>query len=728
MNEKEKRNVDALLAAPLLRLPGVGEKRAEQLARLGLRTVSDLLFHFPRAYENRGDVVSLAGTQESARAGARQAVILTVSTAPRRSRLKNRMTLLKFRAFDDSGTCEVAFFNQDYLADSFPIGAVFRFFGRVERTGRGFSLTNPAFEPYTEGSALPPLFPVYPLTEGLSNKLISGLIRQAMPAIARMEDPLPEDIREREGLCTLAFALRTVHCPPDFQSLHTAKTRLAFDEFFRFALGLGMQGGGARVGGAPVCCVSEETFAGFRALLPYQLTAAQERTIAEIRHDMASGTAMNRMLVGDVGCGKTVCAAAAVYVAVRSGRQAAIMAPTGILAAQHAAELIPLFARIGIRGELLTGATTAARKRKIRAALADPDPAARLDFVIGTQALLSAGVDFAAPALVVTDEQHRFGVNQRAALSDKNRHAHLLCMSATPIPRSLALVLYGDLDVSRIDQMPPGRQRVDTFVVDESYRARLDAFIRKNVAAGGQVYIVCPAVEQAEGAEEADEAGLIPLTADFAAATPPAPTLPPLRAAVQYAAELAERLPDLRIGFVHGRMKQAKKDGIMQAFTAGEVQVLVSTTVIEVGVNVPNACLMIVENAERFGLSQLHQLRGRVGRGNRKSYCILVRAGGGDAARARLEVMRTTYDGFRIAEQDLAQRGPGDFLAPAAGGSIRQSGGFRLAEGWNDAGLMDRAFGDARALLASDPTLGEHPLLRDAVRRGFDVGAGDILN
>ena len=728
MNEKEKRNVDALLAAPLLRLPGVGEKRAEQLARLGLHTVSDLLFHFPRAYENRGDVVSLAGTQEPARAGARQAVILTVSTAPRRSRLKNRMTLLKFRAFDDSGTCEVAFFNQDYLADSFPIGAVFRFFGRVERTGRGFSLTNPAFEPYTEGSALPPLFPVYPLTEGLSNKLISGLIRQAMPAIARMEDPLPEDIREREGLCTLAFALRTVHCPPDFQSLHTAKTRLAFDEFFRFALGLGMQGGGARVGGAPVCCVSEETFAGFRALLPYQLTAAQERTIAEIRHDMASGTAMNRMLVGDVGCGKTVCAAAAVYVAVRSGRQAAIMAPTGILAAQHAAELIPLFARIGIRGELLTGATTAARKRKIRAALADPDPAARLDFVIGTQALLSAGVDFAAPALVVTDEQHRFGVSQRAALSDKNRHAHLLCMSATPIPRSLALVLYGDLDVSRIDQMPPGRQRVDTFVVDESYRARLDAFIRKNVAAGGQVYIVCPAVEQAEGAEEADEAGLIPLTADFAAATPPAPTLPPLRAAVQYAAELAERLPDLRIGFVHGRMKQAEKDGIMQAFTAGEVQVLVSTTVIEVGVNVPNACLMIVENAERFGLSQLHQLRGRVGRGNRKSYCILVRAGGGDAARARLEVMRTTYDGFRIAEQDLAQRGPGDFLAPAAGGSIRQSGGFRLAEGWSDAGLMDRAFGDARALLASDPTLGKHPLLRDAVRRGFDVGAGDILN
>ncbi len=719
--------MDALLAAPILRLPGVGAKRAELLARLGLHTVADLLFHFPRAYENRGDVVSLAGTQEEARAGTRQAVILTVSCEPRRSRLKNRMTLLKFRAFDDSGTCEVAFFNQDYLHDSFPVGSVFRFFGRVERTGRGFLLTNPAFEPYTEESALPPLFPVYPLTEGLSNKVLSGLIRQAMPAVARVEDPLPENIREREGLCTLAFALRTVHCPPDFPSLHTAKTRLAYDEFFRFALGLGLQGGRARPGGAPVCRIGEEEFAGFRALLPYALTGAQERAIADIRRDMADGTAMNRMLVGDVGCGKTVCAAAAVYVAVRSGRQAAIMAPTGILAAQHAADLIPLFSRVGIRGELLTGATPAARKRKIRAALAASDPAERLDFVVGTQALLSEGVEFAAPALVVTDEQHRFGVSQRAALSDKNRHAHLLCMSATPIPRSLALVLYGDLDVSRIDEMPPGRQRVDTYVVDESYRARLDAFIRKNAAAGGQVYIVCPAVEQAEDADGADEAGLIPLTADFAGAAP-APALPPLRAAVQYAAELTERLSELRIGFVHGRMKQSEKDAVMQAFAAGEVQVLVSTTVIEVGVNVPNACLMIVENAERFGLSQLHQLRGRVGRGSRKSYCILVRAGGGEAARARLEVMRTTYDGFRIAEQDLAQRGPGDFLAPSAGGSIRQSGGFRLAEGWNDADLMNRAFGSARALLASDPSLSSHPLLLDSVRRVFASGAGDIIN
>lgn len=717
--------MEDLLSAPLSRLPGVGEKRASLLAKLGLLSVRDMLFHFPRAYENRGDVVSLSETQTEGRRGERQAVVLTVSTQPRRSRLKNRMTLLKFRAFDDSegGSCEVAFFNQDYLYDSFPIGASFRFFGKVERIGQGYAMTNPAFEPYTEGGALPALVPVYPLTEGLSNKLITSLVQQALPAVSHIQDPLPDAIREEEGLCTLAYALRTVHRPPDFLSLHTAKCRLAFDEFFRFSLGLGMQGGGVRAKDAPICRVTEEEYRAFLNLLPYDLTGAQARAISDIRRDMASGLSMNRMLVGDVGCGKTVCAAAAVYIAVRSGRQAAIMAPTGILAAQHAADLIPLFERVGIRGALLVGSTTAARKRRIREELADPDPHTRLDFVIGTQALLSDGVDFAAPALVVTDEQHRFGVNQRAALSGKNRHAHLLCMSATPIPRSLALVMYGDLDVSRINEMPPGRQRVDTFVVDESYRARLDAFIRKNVATGGQVYVVCPAVEQTEE----DEAGLIPLSADFTAPPTPPSALPPMKAAVQYAAELSERLPELKIGFVHGKMKQAEKDAVMQDFAEGGLQVLVSTTVIEVGVNVPNACLMIVENAERFGLSQLHQLRGRVGRGQRKSYCILVREGGGEVARARLEVMRTTFDGFQIAEQDLAQRGPGDFLAPAAGGSIRQSGGFRLAEGWQDAELMNKAFEHARRLLTDDPGLFAHPLLRESVRAVFGA-AGDILN
>lgn len=721
------------LSAPVTTLSGVGDARKKAYAKLGIYTVKDLLYHFPRAFENRGDIRLLSDVQS----GEKCAVVLTVSTECRVSRLKGRMTLLKFRAFDDSGVCEITYFNQDYLRSAFPLGSVFRFYGKVEKAGSRLTMTSPAYEPYTETKPLPPLFSVYPLTEGLSQKIITANIMQILPMIStHMEDPLPEDIRTAEGLVTLPWALREIHCPNDYQSLHEAKRRLAFDEFFRFALALGTMGKTPRITGAPVCRVSEETMREFLSALPYELTGAQARAVSDIRRDMASDTAMSRMLVGDVGCGKTVCAAAAMFVAVRSGRQAALMAPTGILATQHAADLLPLFASLGIKGALLTGHTSPAQKKKIYAALTATDPAERLDVVIGTQALLSEGVSFAAPGLVITDEQHRFGVHQRAVLSEKNAHAHLLCMSATPIPRSLALVLYGDLDVSRIDEMPPGRQRVDTFLVDESYRARLDAFIRKNVAAGGQVYVVCPAVEEKP---EEDE-GLIPLWADFgregncgeeAAATPPwePSNAPDMKAAVPFAQELSARMPDLRVAYVHGKMKASEKDQVMGDFAKGEVQVLVSTTVIEVGVNVPNACLMIVENAERFGLSQLHQLRGRVGRGQRKSYCILVKAGGGDTAKARLEVMRTTYDGYAIAEQDLSQRGPGDFLAPVSGAGIRQSGGFRLqvAEGWPDATLMDHAFHHARTILAEDPALESYPALREELESAFAM-AGDILN
>ncbi len=726
------------LHTPVSSLPQVGATRKAAYGRMGIHTVEDLLYHFPRAYEHRGDIRLLAeASEEPFKSGARMATVLTVSTEARVTRVKGRMTLCKFRAFDDrcDGTCEITFFNQDYLRNTFTVGAVFRFFGKVEQVGKDrYTMTSPAFEPYTESRPLPPLYPVYPLTEGISNKMIAGHIAYSLPAASMVEDPLPESVRAAEGLCALGYALRAIHAPTDFAELHRAKRRLAFDEFFRFALGLGTAGRAARVTGAPRCAVSEADMEEFLAALPYALTGAQARALSDLRRDMASDAAMNRMIVGDVGCGKTVCAAAAMYIAVKAGRQAVLMAPTGILASQHASDLLPLFERLGIRGALLTGHTTAARKKQIYAALASSDPTERLDVVIGTQALLSEGVEFAAPGLVVTDEQHRFGVNQRATLSEKNRRAHLLVMSATPIPRTLALVMYGDLEVSRIDEMPPGRQRVDTFVVDESYRARLDAFIRKNVAAGGQVYVVCPAVERAEDSAEdgagnsSDEAGLIPLEADFGGQTV-AEILQerPLKAAVQYAADLMERLPELRVAFVHGKMKPAEKDAVMADFAAGQVDILVSTTVIEVGVNVPNACLMLVENAERFGLSQLHQLRGRVGRGTRKSYCILIRDGGGETASVRLEVMRTTYDGYAIAEKDLAQRGPGDFLAPAGGAGIRQSGGFRLAETWSDAELMNHAFAYARELLEDDPELDGHPALKRAVEKMY-AESGNILN
>ena len=721
----------SILKQPMSTLSGVGKTRVEAYGRMGVYTVQDLLYHFPRAYENRGDIHLLCDTCPD----VKQAVILTVSTEVKRSRIRGRMNLLKFRAFDDSGVCEITYFNQDYLHSAFPIGATFRFFGKIEKTGNRYTMTAPDYEPWTETATLLPLHPVYPLSEGLSRKMVLQHVGQILePACAAMEDPLPEDMRLREGLCTLGYALRQIHRPDDYTALQTAKRRLAFDEFFCFGLAMKLAGRTTRTKGAPKIKVTDRDLQGLWEQLPYELTAAQKRTVSEIRRDMESDTCMNRIVVGDVGCGKTVCAAAAMVMAVRAGRQAALMAPTGILAHQHAEELLPLLEKMGIRGALLTGHTTPAKKKKIYAALAAADPAERLDVVIGTQALLSEGVAFAAPGLVVTDEQHRFGVEQRAVLSEKNKGAHMLFMSATPIPRSLALAVYGDLDVSRIDEMPIGRQRVDTFVVDESFRPRLDAFIRKNVGAGGQVYVVCPSIEEAEESEieKAMAEGLVPLDADFSeqgAILPVREEMAPLRAAVQYAAELQERIPDCRVALVHGRMKQAEKETVMNAFSSGEVDVLVSTTVIEVGVNVPNACLMLIENAERFGLSQLHQLRGRVGRGTRKSYCILVSGGVlGQVAKARLETMRTTYDGYAIAEQDLAQRGPGDFL-PFGNGTIRQSGGqsLRLAEGWQDADFMNRAFRCAEAILAADKDLSAHPRLMELVS-GYCAGAERILN
>lgn len=736
-----------LIDSPITALSGVGGTRAANYAKLGVLTIRDLVMHFPRAYENRGDVRLLSQASE----GINSAVILTVSTECKKSLIKGgrrRMTLLKFRAFDDSGSCEITFFNQEYLSSTFHIGSTFRFYGKVERRGSKFLMTSPEYEPYTESVPLPPLCPVYPLTAGLSNKMISAHISQVLELAANeIPDHLPEDIRAQNRLCALSYALIQIHRPESFEALARAKRRLAFDEFFRFALGLGTVGKTTRREGAPICKISDSAMDEFYSLLPYRLTGAQERAIRDIRADMSRSTSMNRILVGDVGCGKTVCAAAAIFTAVRSGHQAALMAPTSILANQHAADLIPMFERIGIRGALLTGNTTAAQKRKIYEALTTADKSARLDFVIGTQALLSDGVGFASPALIITDEQHRFGVNQRARLSEKNNDSHLLVMSATPIPRSLALVLYGDLDISKIDEMPPGRQRVDTFVVDESYRPRLEAFIRKNVDAGGQVYVVCPAVEektQPELEREEDMAqGLIPLTANFdfydsavrADKEEDERSVPEMRAAVQFAEELGERLEGYSVAFVHGKMKSSEKDAVMRDFVDGKIQVLVSTTVIEVGVNVPNACLMIVENAERFGLSQLHQLRGRVGRGNRKSYCVLVSALPPSAkkstAYARLEAMKNTYDGYKIAEQDLALRGPGDFLAPASSGAggIRQSGGFdlKMAEGWQDSSLMESAFAAAHRILDADADLSLHPLLREIIYRTFE-DMGNIMN
>lgn len=708
---------------------GIGPAKIRAFAKLGVDTVEDLLHHYPRAYENRGNIRPLQNCDEKSKC----ATILTIAVEPRLHRIKRGMSLLKFRAVEDGSgdTCEITYFNQDYLKDTFHQGATYRFYGKVERQGNRYTMSSPAFEEIPAGheADLPPLLPVYPATQGLSQKQIATAVQLALRMAASdvdvMHDPLPEELRRKRGLCAYGYALRHIHRPADAEALSAAKKRLVYEELYLFSLGLAMTRSQTKHATAPACLQAD--VAPLCALLPYALTGAQQRVIEEIRTEMMGSVPMSRMIVGDVGCGKTVCAAAAILFAVQSGYQAALMAPTEILARQHFAELSDQFAALSVSCALLIGATGAAKKREIRAALA----AGTLDVVIGTQALLTDGVEFSRPALMVTDEQHRFGVGQRATLSQKNRHAHLLVMSATPIPRSLALGLYGDLDISRIDEMPPGRQVVDTFVVDESYRPRLNAFIQKQVAKGGQVYVVCPAIEE-QDEDMSDEATADLLLDDVSLrGTPCVDTHEnvPIKHAITHAKELQEALPGLLVACLHGKMKAAEKDAVMQAFVRGEVQVLVSTTVIEVGVNVPAATLMIVENAERFGLSQLHQLRGRVGRGKDKSYCVLVHGERiGSVAKQRLEVMRTQHDGFEIAKQDLLLRGPGDFLRGNGGEGVRQSGGirFRLADSCDDADFLELAMQDARALIDADPQLETAPVLRQRVNRLFTPACGTL--
>ena len=704
--------------SPVSALPGIGPERARAFARMGVRTLRDLLWHFPRAYENRGDVRLL---RDGATDGEKNAFSLTVATEPRTALIRRGMSVTRFRAFDESGSVEVVFFNQNYVRDIFHTGAAFRFFGALSLSRSGLQLTGPAYEPILPDRPLPAFVPRYPLCEGLSSKIVEKAVLTAARALLpTLPDPLPEDIRRKEGLPALSYALMSVHAPVSEEAMRAGLRRLIFDELFCLSLGTSLTRRG-RGGRASLVCPPvplDPLLAG----LPYRLTGAQARVIGEIRGDMAAPDRppMSRILVGDVGCGKTICAAAAMYTAVRAGGQAALMAPTEILARQHYADLCALFAPLGIRVRHLLGADSAKEKRAVREAAAE----GTADVVIGTHALLVDGLVFARLALTVTDEQHRFGVRQRATLKEKQPGAHLLVMSATPIPRTLALAMYGDLDISRIDEMPPGRQRVDTYVVNESYRDRLNGFIRRQVTEGGQVYIVCPSVDEKEedGAAAPDEKEPEEIPIDLLALAPAErEEQPPLKAATAYAAHLqTDVFPDLRVAFLHGRMKSAEKDGVMRRFAAGEIDILVSTTVIEVGVNVPRASLMVVENAERFGLSQLHQLRGRVGRGTRRSYCILVSDSHAPTARARLDVMHRVYDGFAIAEKDLAIRGPGDFLA-AGGGGVRQSGAVSLPliRLCHDAELVRAASDDAAALLASDPALTNHPSLRAEVDRVF---------
>ena len=697
---------------------GVGRARYEKLEHLGISTVRDLIYFMPRAYENRGNVRLLSEYDVNIPCS----FMLTVATEVRTARIKRGMSISKFRAFDESGSVEVAFFNSEYVKDVFHVGAQFRFWAKPIYNKSKLQLLNPKYEPYIEGIPLPDFIPVYPQTEGLSSKQIDTLVKNVInDVLPQLEDILPENIRIKYELPTLSYSLFNVHFPESEAALSRSLMRLAFDEMLCFGIGISLSSSRRAIRGGvkfSPCSLTPLT-----SKLPYELTDSQKDAINDIYRDTVIGNGgqvapMARILVGDVGCGKTVCATAAMYISAMSKYQSALMVPTEILARQHYADISALLSPLGIRVELLLGSTTAKKKRRIYESLASGET----DIAIGTHALITDKVEFANLGLIITDEQHRFGVAQRAVLKDKAARAHMLVMSATPIPRTLALTMYGDLDISRITEMPKGRQRVDTFVVGESYRSRLNDFIRKQVTLGGQCYVVCPAIEAANDDDtviyDSDSSQMTALGALN------------LKNATEYAEDLKKALPDVSIGVLHGRMKASEKDDIMHRFSSGEISVIVSTTVIEVGVNVPNATLMIIENAERFGLSQLHQLRGRVGRGTKKSYCVLVSDMNSERARSRLEVMRTTYDGYEIAEKDLLLRGPGEFFSSNSGNNLRQSGGFdfKFAAMCDSTDLMENAFSTAKSILNTDPDLSmpHHARLRRETERIISASSSTI--
>ncbi len=697
---------------PIERFYGVGEKRAEAFHKIGIFTAADAVYRFPRAYEPRGNVKTTASAQD----GEVCSLILTVGTVPKSATIRKGMTLTKFTGFDEAGNCNIIFFNQPYVKEQAGRGLNFRFFGKIKRDKSGVSMTNPVMEPINGITRLRDLVPIYSLTAGITQKFMGSVIRESLSAVCSETDGiaeyLPGELKRRLGLCGITEALSMIHEPRAMEETVTAIRRLAFDELFMFALSMMLYGKNEKLLAAEPYTNFND--APFMKALPYALTGAQKRTFEAIASDLKSGALMNRLVIGDVGSGKTVCAAYAVYLALANGKQAAIMAPTEILARQHYGELSATFGAMGYRVGLLVGSMTAANKRKTVAALA----ARQIDLVIGTHALIEDSVIFEDLGLAVIDEQHRFGAAQRSALAKKGRDTHILTMSATPIPRTLAMVLYCDTDVSVIDEMPPGRQKVDTFLVTESYRERLNAFIRKNVEAGGQIYIVCPAVEEEETL--VSESGETLTACDLVALGGEDEEKPRLKAAVAFAKLLSEEVfPEYRSAFVHGKLNGKEKDRIMNAFASGELDILVSTTVIEVGVNVPNATLMIVENAETFGLSALHQLRGRVGRGARKSYCVLVSDSKTQKAKERLGILCKSNDGFAIAQKDLEMRGPGDFLEQSFG-KTRQSGEFDLgiASLEKDVKLLYTAFDEAKRIVAEDPALEseENRLLAKALR------------
>ena len=667
---------------PVRYLKGVGPKTAERFEKLGILTLSDLLCHYPRRYLDFSKPYSIA----EAPSDTECVVKAEVFAKPGGRILPGGRRMERITAGDDVSSLEVTWFNNPYAVQKLELGQEYYFQGIVTGGMLRRQMVNPQVRTDAQ-VASSPFEAVYPQTEGLTSSAIAKCVRQLLPHVELLPDPLPPGMLKKYRLLPKADAVRAIHCPASEEEAFAARRRLIYEELLVLQLGIGrMKNHGAASTGAPM---QKADASPFWDALPFSPTGAQRRAVEEILTDMAGETSMNRLLQGDVGSGKTLVAAAAIWACIRAGYQAALLAPTEILASQHAENLNRLLSPFGMRVALLTGGMKAAPRRTTLAAIRDDEA----DLIVGTHAILSEGVDFARLGLAVVDEQHRFGVRQRGLLAEKAANPHLLVMSATPIPRTLGLLMYGDLDISILDELPPGRKPVKTRCITGKKRADLYGFLDREIDAGRQVYIVCPAIEDAGGSG--------------------------LNAVKSYYEDIAKALlPDRRVGLMHGRLKPKEKAEVMEDFKAGRLDALVSTTVIEVGVDVPNATVMVIENAERYGLSALHQLRGRVGRGAAESWCFLVSDNASESVQKRLRFLCSTSDGFAVAQYDLETRGPGDFFGS------RQHGlpTLQVADLMNDTRTLHAAQSEAAALLAADPLLErpEHALLAHQVEQMFD--------
>ena len=667
---------------PVRYLKGVGPKTAERFEKLGIVTLADLLCHYPRRYIDFTKPYSIAEAPNDTEC----VVKAEVFAKPGGRILPGGRRMERITAGDDVSSLEITWFNNPYAAQKLELGQKYYFQGIVTGGMLRRQMVNPQVRTEAQITSAP-FEAVYPQTEGVSSNLIAKCIRQLLPHAELLPDPLPPEMLKKYRLLSKADAVRAIHCPASEEDAFAARRRLIYEELLVLQLGIGrMKNRGSASTGAPMQPMDPKPF---WAALPFSPTGAQRRAVREILADMAGERSMNRLLQGDVGSGKTLVAAAAIWACIRSGYQAALLAPTEILASQHAENLNRMLAPFGMRVALLTGGMKAAARRTTLAAIRNDEA----DLVVGTHAILSEGVEFARLGLAVVDEQHRFGVRQRGLLAEKAENPHLLVMSATPIPRTLGLLIYGDLDISILDELPPGRKPVKTRCITGKKRRDLYGFLDREIDAGRQVYIVCPAIE------DTPDGGL--------------------NAVKTYYEDIAKALlPERRVGLMHGKLKSKEKAAVMDDFKAGRLDALVSTTVIEVGVDVPNATVMVIENAERYGLSALHQLRGRVGRGATESWCFLVSDNGSENVQKRLKFLCSTSDGFAVAQYDLETRGPGDFFGS------RQHGlpTLQIADLMNDTRTLHAAQSEALALLAGDPLLEapEHALLAAQVEQMFE--------